>query len=394
MAHDRIALPEMRTALALTAAASTWIAGAPPLRAEAPCSLAPAADEERPPGVTFDELRSQADAAAAGGHAPDSARFARAGLELNPLWTEGWWRLATLYADAECPLEARDALRRLVSLEPQSGRGWALMGVSELRLGEHGPALAHLRRAMGLGLPEGDLGQRALAALAAVLVRGGDYTAAVQLLPMLMRGRPDDPELVAIAGLMTLRIRKTPAEVAPDEREMVELAGRAAQATFAVRIDEARKRFEEMIARYPARQGVRLAYALVLSRDDPGAAMAQLRREAELFPANAEAPLEIAFELLDRGDPREALAPARRAVELAPHSHSSHLALGRALLATGSVDDAIAELERSAAISPSARDTYVALAQAYARAGRAADLERARRTLQELDARRGAGKSS
>jgi len=37
-------------ALALTAAASTWLAGAPPLRAETPCLVAPAADEERPPG--------------------------------------------------------------------------------------------------------------------------------------------------------------------------------------------------------------------------------------------------------------------------------------------------------------------------------------------------------
>jgi predicted Zn-dependent protease len=185
-----------------------------------------------------------------------------------------------------------------------------------------------------------------------------------------------------------------PDEVEDGEREMVRLAGRAAQATFAVRVEEACRLFEELIARYPERRGVRLAYALLLSRDAPEKAMAQLRREAELFPDNPEAHLEIAFEILDRGDPREALEPAREAVRLAPDSHSSHVALGRALLATGSVDEAIVQLERAVRLAPEARESYVALAQAYARAGRTSDLERARKTLQELDARRGAGRSS
>ena len=52
----------------------------------------------------------------------------------------------------------------------------------------------------------------------------------------------------------------------------------------------------------------------------------------------------------------------------------------------------MAELERASTLGPEVRDVYVALAQAYARAGRAADVERTRATLQRLDASQGAGR--
>jgi predicted Zn-dependent protease len=154
----------------------------------------------------------------------------------------------------------------------------------------------------------------------------------------------------------------------------------------------ARRLFGDLVARYPSTRGVHFAYGLVLSREGSPEVLPTLRREVELFPDNAEAHLEIAFDILERGNPSEALASARIAARLLPESPWSHFALGRALLATGIGDEAVAELERASALGPEVRDVYVALAQAYARAGRTADVERTRATLQRLDAAQGAGR--
>ena len=198
--------------------------------------------------------------------------------------------------------------------------------------------------------------------------------------------------LVAACGLMALRRARLPSEVPVADREVVTAAGHAGCAAFAGQKDEARRLFQELVARYPGTRGVHFAYGLVLSREGSPDALPMLRREVELFPDNGEAHLEIAFDILERGNPSEALASARTAARLLPESPWSHFALGRALLATGSVDEAVAELERASALGPEARDVYVALAQAYARAGRTADVERTRATLQRLDAAQGAGR--
>ena len=113
-----------------------------------------------------------------------------------------------------------------------------------------------------------------------------------------------------------------------------------------------------------------------------------LIREVELFPDNARAHLEIAFQHLERGNAADALPSARASVRLVPDVYSSHLALGRALVAGDALAESLAELEEAARLGPEVPDVYVALAQAYARAGRPEDVERARRKLRELDAER------
>lgn len=80
----------------------------------APLTARPARPQElkpgesaRIPGVPFDELARRANGAAEGGRLAEAVRFYRAGLELNPLWAEGWWRLALIRFDAERYEDAR-----------------------------------------------------------------------------------------------------------------------------------------------------------------------------------------------------------------------------------------------------------------------------------------------
>jgi predicted Zn-dependent protease len=361
--------------------------------AVAQCTLPSLADSARMPGVPFEELSRRAEEAWDAGHPEEAVPFYRAGVDLNPLWHDGWWRLGQALSRASCHEAARDALRRVVRLKPGAGPGWTLLGLNEYRLGLYDQAFADLSRGITLGVAAApDIGQRGLHAVTLLLIRRGDFSTPSNNLAILVRLEPDDPELVAACGLMALRRPQLPSEVPAADREVVTAAGHAACSAFAGRSDEARRGLQDLASRFPTARGVHFAYGLVLSREGSPEALPMLRREVELFPDNGEEHLEIAFGILERGHPPDALAPARIAAGLLPESPWSHFALGRALLATGSVDQAVSELERASALGPEVRDVYVALAQAYARAGRAADVERARATLQRLDAAPGAGR--
>jgi len=357
--------------------------------AEGGCPLPGLDDPARMPGVPFDELARQAELAWKEDRFEEALGWFRAGVELNPRWLEGQWRIAQLYSAGGCDAEARDVLRSLLARSGESANGWALLGVSEYRLGEQDRALASLTRAASFGQPISTKAQHALALL---LVQAGQDEAAGKQLAALVRLEPDDLEVRTACGLMALRRRRLPSEVEAGERDLVDRTGRAACAALAGRVEEARSRFDEVVARYPEARGVHFAYGIVLSREALPGAADEFRREVELFPDNAEAQLELAFEILARGHAPDALEPARAAVRLRPDVFWSHVALGRALLANDDVDEATAELERAAAMAPEEREIYVALANAYGRAGRREDLERTRRTLMDLNARRGAGR--
>lgn len=355
--------------------------------ARAQCRLPQPTESPHLPGVAFDELAERASEAETAGRAEEAVRFYRAAVDLDPRWHDGWWREAVLLSEVGCDDAARTALRHVVTLKPQAGPGWALLGFSDFRLGRYDTAFTYLSRGIGLGVTAApEVGRRALHALTLLLIRKGDFPATARNLTILARIEPDDPGLATACGLAALRLQRLPSEVSAAEQEVVAAAGRAALALLSGRSAEGHQAFESLVARYPGARGVHLAYGLVLSREGSGAALPMLQQEIALFPDNGDAQLELAFEVLERGRPADALGPARAAVRLLPGSFWSHLALGRALLANGSVLGAVAELERANALAPEARDVYVVLAQAYARAGRPEDVERARAQLTRLDA--------
>ncbi len=353
------------------------------------CAQAPVAAQEdsRMPGVAFDELARRAASAWDGGRVEEALRYFRAGVELNPMWADGWWHVGMAQANERRWSDCRDALRHLVELAADSGPGWALLGVCEFRSGARERALASLTRGVSLGVPEGqDLARVARHYLALLLTKMGEFGEAARQMERVAKAQADDAEFIAGCGLMALRIPRLPSEVPEADRPLVARVGRAEQAALIRKADEATRRFGELLAEYPKTRGVHLAYGLFLSREASPEAVSQLRKEVELFPDSAEANLQLAFELLDRGgSPDETLASARAAARLWPDSPGSHLALGRALLAVGTLDAAVTELERAEKLAPDTQPIVLALAQAYARTGRTADVERARARLRELE---------
>jgi predicted Zn-dependent protease len=352
-------------------------------RAQEPSGAPPAG---RAAGVSFEETARAAEEAWAAGRSDEAQARFEAGVSLNPLWKDGWWRLGLLHTGAGRFDAARDALLKLVALEPDAGPAWALLGLCEYGLQDYERALAHLWKGRSLGRFD-DAGLRREADLhfALLLLRSGDFASAARPLGALAARESDDPRVLAACGLLALRSPRLPEEIPTGQHDLVARAGRAQCAALALRADEARAAFEDVLSRYPQAPGLHLAYGVLLRAEADPKALPTLREEARLSPASAEAHAELAFETLERGVAADALGPAREAVRLGPESAAARLALGRALVASSAVAEGIAELERAESLAPERKDVYVALAQAYARAGRARDVERARARLRDLD---------
>jgi tetratricopeptide (TPR) repeat protein len=337
-------------------------------------------------GLPFEEVSRRAAEAWQANRNEEALRWYREGVELNPSWDEGWWYLGSIYYEADRYGEARDAFARVTELKPEASPAWALRSLSEYRLKDFDAALEHLLKWQSLG-PAGskEISSAAGLHLAMLLVRDGQFDLATRPLTWLARSQPETPELLTVCGLVILEMAVLPADIPESERELVLAVGRAVYAAFAGHNAEAKVRFQEALARYPAARGLRYAYGLVLYRTGSEEALPVLRKETELFPDDVRAHLQIAFALLSGGKPAEALPSAREAVRLAPRLFASHLALGRALVETDALDEGIAELERASELAPELLDTYRALARAYALAGRTEDAARARTKMIELD---------
>jgi tetratricopeptide (TPR) repeat protein len=340
------------------------------------------------PGVPFEELQRRANEAWTAGRLDEALRYYRAGVELNPLWNEGWFYVGSIHYAKGRTDRARTAFRRVVGAVPESGPAWVMLGFCEFRLAEYDQAFIALSRGLSLGL-EGseDIEAGVHQHLALLKNRQGDFEGSVPHLLWLARAQPPSPPLLDACGLMILRRRELPSEIPEADEDLVKTAGWAAYSALAGRQEEARPLFEDLVARYPDAPGVHLAFGLFLSARGSEDALAELEREVELSPENARAHLEVAFHHLERGDAADALPSARAAAGLSPNVYTSHLALGRALVASDALEEGLAELEEAARLGPEVADVYLALAQAYALAGRTADVERARQKLLELDAR-------
>jgi len=351
--------------------------------------LALAGPAPAPAPLSFEGIARKAAEARDKDQLDEAIRWYGEGVRLRPRWDEGLWYLATLLYEKDRFAEARDAFQRFLAVKPEAGPAWALQGMCEFRLKDYDAALRSLEKGTDLGYGTNTAVQRAAwFHLAMLLVRAGQFELAVRPLTFLARSETESQGLVEAAGLMLLRVPKLPAEITADERELVMSSGRAAYAHLSRNGEEARRRFDDLIARFPNAPNVHYAHAIFLLGSDSDAALAEFRREIEIQPGSVFARLDLAFELLRRGDFADALAPAEEAVSLAPGLFASHHALGRALVETGALERGIVELETAARLAPESPEMHFALARAYTKAGRKEDAARARATFAELDRKR------
>ncbi len=337
----------------------------------------------------FQSLRRQADAARSEGRAAEALDLYARAVRLEPSWTEGYWYLGTVAYEADRHGECRDAFARVVQDEPEHGAAWAFRGLCEFGLGEYGPALEHLTRADELGVGN-DAAFLAVVGYhrAILLTRAGQFERAFDVDAGFVRGGNTSPEVLEALGLAMLRLPRLPSEVPADQRDMVQLAGRAGAYMIALMKDAAEQSFKELVARYPDTPNVHYAYGTYLVRERPDEALAQFGIELERSPGHVLARVQIAQELIKRGDFEHAAPHAREAARLAPDNFLARKLVGEVALHAGNVKEAVEELEAARSLEPSSPSVRFQLARAYRRAGRPGDAERERAEFRRLDSRR------
>jgi tetratricopeptide (TPR) repeat protein len=338
------------------------------------------------PPPSFESLAKQAATAREKNDLVKSIGLYQRALKLRPNWTEGWWYLGTMLYDQDRYADGRDAFRRLAALDPKNAKAFALLGLCEYRTREYEPALGHLNRARMIGVTDIDpqMLQVLMYHTGILLTRFGEYEAAMQILLELVKQGNSGPAVVEAAGLAALRKPILPPDVAPQDRELVFLAGRAVCSAGERNVAGAQKAFDELLAAYPKAPSVHYTYGAFLMLSDPEAGLREMLKELEYTPDHLPALVAVSLEYVKRGEPEKGREFAERAVKVAPESFTSHAAMGRVLVDLGKLLEGIRELEEARRLAPESPQVRIALASAYGRAGKATEAARERAEFLKL----------
>lgn len=334
---------------------------------------------------SFDQLLQAGEKARDENRVDDAIRLFQRALAEQPQSEQALWFLGTLLYEKEQYAEARDVLRRFVTIRPDAGPAWAFVGLSDFQLREYPRALDHLQRAMALGMGDRkELVQLVFYHVTILLTREERFDDSTDMLMKMLASGPADPALVEPAGLAGLRLPFLPSEIPPDCRDLVNLAGQAVVAVQTQHYEEAESQFKKLISTYPNEPGVHFLYGAYLTQLHPDQAVPEFERELQISPSHVLARIRLAEQLITQREFDRALTLAREAIKLDSKRASAHMLAGEALLATGKPDEGIKELETARQDDPSVSRTHWDLLRAYAAAGRKENAEREKQEIEKL----------
>lgn len=338
---------------------------------------------QQPPTATqdFDQAAAQAEQARNAHRIEEAVELYRKALALRPRWDEGWFNLGTLLYDRDVYAEAAQAFKEATTLNHKVGTAWAMLGLSEFKLGRYDDALTHLRQARKLGISgDANLNQVVSYHEGLLLLNKADFEGAQRTLGSVSKQGAESKELIIALGLSVLRVR--PSELTKiDEtaRAAVPRAGWAEHLAAQKKLSEAASDYEKLTVDFPKTPNVQLAYGRYLrDNGELEKAAVVLQRELANDPRHLLARLLIADTKLRLKDYAAGIPHAEEAIKLRPQLPLGHYLLGSLLLGTGNTTRAITELETARAGEPNDSKIYYALGTAYARVNRKQDAERAR----------------
>jgi len=315
----------------------------------------------------------------------EAIRLYRRAVAEEPESEQGLWFLGTLLYEKEQYAAARDVLRQFMTLRPDAGPGWALLGLSEFETREYRRALNHLQRAMAQGLGDRkELIQAVFKNVAVLLTRFERFDDSLDMILKMLDTNAEQPDLIEPAGLAGLRLPLLPAEIPPDRRELVSLAGRAVLSIQTRHNEETESEFHRLVSAYPNEPGVHFLYGAYLVRLRPNDAVPELKQELEISPSHVLARIRLAEALIAQRDFDQALVLAQQAIQYEPKRASAHMMAGEALLAKGQAAEGIKELETAREADPAISRTHWDLLRAYGAAGRKEDADREKREIEKL----------
>ena len=350
-----------------------------------PASMLAGQESSAPSGRSVDQLLQAAVKARDENRQEEAIGLFQRVLSEQPESEQALWYLGTVFYEKERYAEACGLLRQFVTIRPDAGPAWALLGLGEFRLRQYPRALGHLQRAMALGMGDRkELVQAVFYHVAVLLSRAERFDDSMDMLLKMLASGPTNPALVEPAGLAGLRLPLLPAEVTPDRRELVNLAGQAVLALQTQHYEEAESAFRRLASVYPNEPGVHFLYGAYLMELHPDDSVQEFERELEISPSHVLARIRLAEHLITQRDFDRALALARQSIKLDPKRASAHMLAGEALLAAGNAGDGLKELETAREDDPSVSRIHWDLLRAYAAAGRKEDAEREKREIEKL----------
>jgi tetratricopeptide (TPR) repeat protein len=345
-------------------------------------------------GQDFQDLSQKADAARSENRLSDAIALYKEALSLNAAWGQGWWSLGgCLYATHQYG-DAVTAFTKLAGLEPGAPAAWAFKGLSEVQIGNNIAALSDIQRSISSGgekLPQ--IGDTLRTNEALLLSTAGKYEQSLRILNTFVQGDPG-PQLLDAIGIAALRRPILPAQIPPQDHELISDAGRAAFWMLAKRPDQAEPEFQKLVAEFPSAPGVHYLYGYYLFAISRTRAADEFRRELQISSGNSAAASMLAYTMLLDGDGKSALPFARTAATEDPQSASVQYVLGRVLVKLGDYNAGVSSLEKSVQLDPENLESHISLAVAYAQAGRYRDANRQRQTALRVDSGSSAGSSN
>jgi tetratricopeptide (TPR) repeat protein len=343
-----------------------------------PSLIVAAQTPSSPARQSFDQLLQAAEKARDENRNDEAIRLFRRAITEQPDSEQALWFLGTLLYEKQQYADARDVLRQFVTLRPDAGPAWALLGISEFQLRAYPRALDHFERAMAAGM--GDRNELIQSVYFDVVVL---LTRIDMLQRMLANGAPD-PALTEPAGLAGLRLPLLPSEVPPDRVELVHLAGRAVLDVQTQHYENAESELKQLVTNYANEPGVHYLYGAYLVQLHPNESVAEFERELEISPSHVLARVRLAEQLIAKRDFDRALALAQQAIKLDPKRASPHMLAGEAFVAKGNAGDGVKELETARDIDPTVARAHWDLLRAYIAAGRKEDAEREKQAIEKL----------
>lgn len=319
----------------------------------------------------------------------DAIRLYRRAVSEQPESEQSLWYLGTLLYEREQYAEARDVLLQFLTLRPDAGPAWALLGLSESQLRAYPRALDHLQRAMAQGMGDRkELIRSVFYEVVVLLTRFERYDDSIDMLQKLLANNgAADTALAEPAGLAGLRLPLLPSEIPPDRREIVHLAGQAVLDVQTQHYEDAESEFKQLVTNHASEPGVHYLYGAYLVQLHPNESVTEFERELEISPSHVLARVRLAEQLIAQRDFDRAMALAQQAIKLDPKRASTHMIAGEALLAKGNSGVGLKELESARAIDPTAVRTHWDLLRAYIAAGRKEDADREKQAIEKLSDR-------
>jgi len=328
----------------------------------------------------FDDLAARAQAEVDSNPSEAVALYRKA-LDIRPSWAEGWLYMGGDLYRLQRFSEARDAFRKGIALAPQLGMAYGFLGLCEYELGDLHQALGDIIKGESLGLGPNLVFETLVRRHAAlILVREQAYDEALAQLGPLTVKKVNTPEVEEAIGLCALTMPRRPESLTPQEKGVVDLAGRATWANMCRRSTEAEEAFRELMAKYADFPGVHYANGVYQMEMDQRLALSEFEKELKAHPTHWPSMLVIGFLRIRDGDPEGGIEMTRNAMRVEPERDRwiALTAIGQGYLAMGEMDKAIASLQQALQQQPNNDSIHFFLEQAFRQAGRKADALRER----------------